>query len=66
VLKTIETYLEANELMKIRVLETAASSASEMCSQVCEVTEASPVQVIGARFVVFRRSSKPENRKIAL
>jgi len=66
VIKTIEYYLEANELMKIRVLETAFSSAAEMCRMVCEAVGASPVQVIGSRFVIFRRSSKPENRSIEL
>lgn len=66
VLKTIEAYLAANELMKMRVLETASSSASEMCALVCEKVNAIPVQVIGTRIVVFRRSSKPENRRIQL
>lgn len=48
--------LEARELIKITVLETAFMSAREACNLVCEATDAEPVQVIGNKFVIYKES----------
>lgn len=48
--------LEARELIKITVLETALMSAREACAIVCEATDAQPVQVIGNKFVIYKES----------
>ena len=56
--------LEARELIKVAVLETAPCSAREACEILCEKTHAEPVQVIGRRFVLYRQASK--NSKIKL
>ena len=56
--------LEARELIKGTVLETSPQSAREVIAQLCERTHAEPVQCIGRRFVMYRRSR--ENHKIEL
>jgi len=50
--------LEARELIKIRVLENALMTPREASDIVCEATGADPVQVIGTRFVIYKRSEK--------
>ena len=52
--------LEARELIKIKVLETAMLTAREASEAVCEATGAEPVQCIGRRFVMYRRSNHPK------
>lgn len=54
----ISDALEARELVKIRVLENALLTPREACDIVCEATGAQPVQTIGTRFVIYRRSEK--------
>ena len=56
--------LEARELIKVAVLETAPCTAREACDILCEKTHAEPVQVIGRRFVIYRQARK--NSKIPL
>jgi RNA-binding protein len=53
--------LEARELVKGRVLENAGLSAREACDMLAERCRAEPVQVIGSRFVLYRK--KPEEKK---
>lgn len=48
--------LEARELIKITVLETAMLDTREACNIVCEATDAQPVQVIGNKFVIYKKS----------
>ena len=48
--------LEARELIKINVLRNAAYTARDACEEMCERTHAEPVQVIGNRFVIYRRA----------
>ena len=50
--------LEARELIKVAVLETAPYTAREACDIMCEKTHAEPVQVIGRRFVIYRQARK--------
>ena len=50
--------LEARELIKVAVLETAPYTAREACEILCEKTHADPVQVIGRRFVIYRQARK--------
>lgn len=50
--------LEARELIKMRVLETAPCSAREAAQQLAAATGAEIVQVIGSRFVLYRRNEK--------
>ena len=50
--------LEARELIKIKVLETAMLTAREASEAVCEATGADPVQCIGTKFVIYRPNSE--------
>ena len=65
-LKTIENALEAHELVKLTVLETCPEKAKEVMVKLCASLGCEAVQVIGRKIVIYRRSSKEENRKIAL
>ena len=56
--------LEARELIKGTVLQNAPLSAREACDILCERAQAEPVQVIGKRFVLYRKAKK--NPKIDL
>lgn len=49
--------LEARELIKATVLRNAPyETAREACNELCERTHAEPVQCIGSKFVLYRRS----------
>lgn len=50
--------LKARELVKCAVQQTSPLTAREACTQLCEKTGAAPVQVIGRRFVIYRRNDK--------
>ena len=50
--------LEARELIKVTVLENAPMNAREACEELCERVHCEPVQVIGSRFVVYRKARK--------
>lgn len=50
--------LEARELIKVGVQKNAPMDAREACNQLCERVHAEPVQVIGAKFVIYRKARK--------
>ena len=50
--------LETRELIKGTVLQNAPISAREACEILCERTKAEPVQVIGKRFVLYKKAEK--------
>ena len=51
--------LEAREMIKVALMRYAPfDSTREACEQLCEKTHAEPVQCIGAKFVMYRRSRK--------
>ena len=58
VYEQINTSLEDHELVKIGVLKTADVSAKGVIAEVAEALNAEPVQAIGNKIVLFRRSSK--------
>ena len=64
VVKQTEDALKARELIKGRVLETALLTAREVCDALSEATGADAVQVIGSKFVLFKRNHA--NPKIEL
>lgn len=65
-IKQVSDALEARELIKLRVLESAPESAREAADAVAEAVGADVVQVIGSRFILYRQSSDKDNRKIVL
>ena len=60
VTQTLDDALEARELIKISLLETCPTKPKETMTLLI----AALVQTIGRKLVIFRRSSKEENRKI--
>ena len=53
--------LEARELVKAALLRSAPyDSAREACDALCAAVHAEPVQVIGNKFVMYRKSRKPK------
>ena len=56
--------LEARELIKLRVLETCPQSAKEAAQLLSERTDSEVVQVIGTRFVLYRRNEKEPKIKL--
>ena len=56
--------LEANELIKVHVLENSPYTAREACDEVCERIDSIPVQVIGSKFVIYKKSVN--NSKIVI
>ena len=50
--------LKARELVKCAVQQSAPLTAREASEQLCRLTGASPVQVIGRRFTMYRMNDK--------
>ena len=50
--------LDARELIKGKVLETALLSAREVCDALCAALGAEGIQVVGSKFVIWRFSEK--------
>ena len=50
--------LEARELIKVTVQRNAPLSAREACEELCERAHAEPIQVIGSKFVIYRKARK--------
>lgn len=63
-IKQVDDALTARELIKGKVLETAPGFVGEIAAQLAQATGSEVVQVIGMRFVLFRRNLK--NPKISL
>ena len=62
--KQADDALTARELIKGRALETAPLSAREAAEELAKETNSEVVQVIGTRFVLYRRN--PKEPKIVL
>lgn len=54
----VDDALTARELIKLRVLETSPVNAREAAQDLAARLNADVVQVIGTRFVLFRRNPK--------
>lgn len=57
-LQQLSMALDARELIKITVLETADLSAREACGVICEALGAEPVQCIGRKITMYRRNER--------
>lgn len=64
--EAINSLLEARELIKIKVLNNCDLTPKEMMVEVCNATNAQPVQVIGGMVIVYRKSSKKGFKHIEL
>ncbi len=56
--KDIDAAITKRELIKLRVLENSGYTAREAAEQTAEFIGAEVVQVIGSKFVLFRRNEK--------
>lgn len=56
--------LKARELIKMKVQESCPLSPTEAANELAEKTKSEVVQVIGSKFVLFKRN--PQNPKIDL
>lgn len=56
--ESVSAALKARELVKGRVLENSMLTAREACDALCEACKAEPVQVIGSKFVLYKRNEK--------
>ena len=55
---SVNDALRARELVKGRVLENSMLTAREACDQLAELCKAEQVQVIGTKFVLYKRNEK--------
>jgi RNA-binding protein len=58
VVSSVDDALTAREIVKGKVLESAMLTPREACEILAERCKAEPVQVIGTKFVLFRRNPK--------
>lgn len=64
VIKQAQDALKARELVKGKVLENSMLTSREVCDLLAEECKAEAVQVIGSKFVLFKRN--PQDTKIEL
>jgi len=63
-IKMVDLALEANELIKIKVLENSLLDVRFVCEEICKESNAYPVQCIGNKFVIYRESKKNKTIKL--
>lgn len=66
VVTAIDEVLEKREIVKISILETAMLDTRETCDEIAGRLLAEPVQAIGKKFVLYRKSSNEKYRKTEL
>jgi len=55
-IQQVEDALRKRELIKLRVLDNSMLTSREAADQIAEAVKADVVQVIGSRFVLFKRN----------
>lgn len=65
-LKQLANALEARELIKITILETALLDTKETCNSLAKELGAEPVQAIGSKVVLYKKARQEKNRKIEI
>ena len=58
VILQISEAIAAKELIKITILKNSNLTAREASDYICEKVEADPVQVIGNKFIIFKKADK--------
>ncbi len=61
IISEIEAALEARELIKIHILESAFLDVKPTCNEVARLTGAEPVSAMGSKFVLYKES---KNKKV--
>ena len=62
----VDKALNKREILKVHILETALLDTRDTCNFVAERLNAEPVQAIGNKFIIYRRSDEEKYRKIDL
>ena len=65
-IKQVNDYLEAHELIKVKVLENSEYTTKEAAEITAAKSDAHVIQVIGTKFVLYREARMIENRKIMI
>ena len=55
--------LTKREIVKVHILETAMLDTRDTCNYVAERLGAEPVQAIGNKFIIYRKSDEEKYRK---
>ena len=66
VIAAIDEVLEKRELVKFSILENAMLDTRDTCNEIAARLNAEPVQAIGGKFILYRRSSNEKNRRIEI
>ena len=65
-LEGISQALNKREILKVHILETALLDTRETCDEVARSLNAEPVQAIGNKFILYRKSDEEKYRRIDL
>ena len=65
-IRTLNDALEARELIKVSVLETAEETPAELLDRLADALGAVPVSVIGRKLILYLQARDPKKRKIEL
>ena len=63
VIKSIDDYLAAHELVKVQIQDGAVLDPKETANEIAEQLGADFVQAIGRKFVLFRQAADPDKRR---
>lgn len=63
VIKSIDEYLEAHELVKVQIQDGALLNPKETANEIADELGADFVQAIGRRFVLYRQAADPDKRR---
>ena len=66
IIEQLDRAIEARELIKVTILETALLDTRQTCDEIAKKLHAEPVQAIGSKFVLYRQARNEKNRKIKL
>lgn len=66
VIDGLDKALTKREILKVHILETALLDTRDTCNEVAGRLNAEPVQAIGNKFIIYRRSDEEKYRKIEL
>jgi len=66
VVQAIDKALETEELLKIKILESAPEARKVMAPRIADALNCALVQGIGRVIVVYRQAKNPEKRTIVL
>lgn len=63
-IKQADDYLEANELMKVTVMQSVEEDINNVANNLADEVDAEIVQVIGRKFTLYRKSENQPKIKL--